>query len=180
MRYGHLRPGSYDIVSPRYDERNDLFTGNQAVDTVEFHAFELLPNERRALNVLLKDSGITSCDADGLVKYARRAMIGREDAKFVFSRNLSDALEAITRWGEQLGLSREDLSFLRVLHRSAPNFIGVERVEATPIHLDCLSPGTVNLFGKIICIDNADPGYDWIFTKGIKGLITKYGGANSH
>ena len=32
----------------------------------------------------------------------------------------------------------------------------------------------------IIVIDHADPGYDWIFNHQIKGLITKYGGANSH
>ena len=29
-------------------------------------------------------------------------------------------------------------------------------------------------------IENADPGYDFIFNKKISGLITKYGGANSH
>ena len=33
---------------------------------------------------------------------------------------------------------------------------------------------------KIIVIENADPGYDWIFSKKPAGLITKYGGANSH
>ena len=33
---------------------------------------------------------------------------------------------------------------------------------------------------KIVCIDNADPGYDFLFNKNIKGLITRYGGANSH
>ena len=33
---------------------------------------------------------------------------------------------------------------------------------------------------KIVVIENADPGFDWIFTKKISGLITKYGGANSH
>jgi phosphohistidine swiveling domain-containing protein len=33
---------------------------------------------------------------------------------------------------------------------------------------------------KIILIDSADPGYDFIFTKKIKGLITKFGGQNSH
>ena len=32
----------------------------------------------------------------------------------------------------------------------------------------------------IICIENADPGYDFLFSKNIKGLITKYGGQNSH
>ena len=33
---------------------------------------------------------------------------------------------------------------------------------------------------KIVLIDSADPGYDFIFTKNIKGLITKFGGQNSH
>ena len=36
------------------------------------------------------------------------------------------------------------------------------------------------LDGKIVIIENADPGYDWIFAYDIAGLVTKYGGANSH
>ena len=32
----------------------------------------------------------------------------------------------------------------------------------------------------IVCIENADPGYDFLFSKNIKGLVTKYGGQNSH
>ena len=38
----------------------------------------------------------------------------------------------------------------------------------------------VYLENKIVLIENADPGYDWIFTKKIKGFATQYGGANSH
>ena len=33
---------------------------------------------------------------------------------------------------------------------------------------------------KIVAIPNADPGFDWIFSHNIAGLITQYGGANSH
>ena len=33
---------------------------------------------------------------------------------------------------------------------------------------------------KIVLLQSADPGYDFIFSKNIKGLITEYGGANSH
>ena len=29
-------------------------------------------------------------------------------------------------------------------------------------------------------MERADPGFDWIFSKDIKGLVTKYGGSNSH
>ena len=36
------------------------------------------------------------------------------------------------------------------------------------------------LENKIVVLENADPGYDWIFTNKIQGLITKYGGAASH
>ena len=34
--------------------------------------------------------------------------------------------------------------------------------------------------GKIIAIVNADPGFDYLFAIGISGLITSYGGPNSH
>ena len=33
---------------------------------------------------------------------------------------------------------------------------------------------------KIVCVASADPGYDYIFSKKIKGLITMFGGINSH
>ena len=36
------------------------------------------------------------------------------------------------------------------------------------------------LKNRIIFIENADPGYDWVFSEKIKGLVTKYGGVNSH
>ena len=37
-----------------------------------------------------------------------------------------------------------------------------------------------NLDGFIVCIPNADPGFDWLFSSQIAGLITAWGGANSH
>ena len=38
-----------------------------------------------------------------------------------------------------------------------------------------------NMFkDNIILIENADPGFDFLFGLGIKGLITRYGGVNSH
>ena len=37
-----------------------------------------------------------------------------------------------------------------------------------------------NIRGKILMIRAADPGYDWIFSCGIRGFVTAYGGANSH
>ena len=38
----------------------------------------------------------------------------------------------------------------------------------------------LNIKNKIVMIENADPGFDWIFAHKISGLVTKYGGVNSH
>jgi len=57
-----------------------------------------------------------------------------------------------------------------------PNFVGSERVTAL---VEKITAGN-SLKGKIVLIENADPGHDWLFTHDIAGLITAWGGANSH
>jgi phosphoenolpyruvate-protein kinase (PTS system EI component) len=46
--------------------------------------------------------------------------------------------------------------------------------------LTVLDSSGEDLTGKIVIISQADPGYDWLFSHDIAGLITQYGGANSH
>ena len=60
---------------------------------------------------------------------------------------------------------------------SVPNYITLKTVTAEIVS-EKLSKD--NISGKIILIEAADPGYDWIFSYPISGFITKYGGANSH
>jgi phosphohistidine swiveling domain-containing protein len=62
---------------------------------------------------------------------------------------------------------------------SHPNFITHKKITAPCIRL-LIDQAASSLTGKIVLIENADPGYDWIFAQQIGGLITKYGGANSH
>lgn len=61
------------------------------------------------------------------------------------------------------------------LDKHTPNFITQKCISAKPA-----APNEEKLDGKIICIHSADPGYDFIFTHKIAGLITAFGGANSH
>ena len=58
------------------------------------------------------------------------------------------------------------------------NFFGNNIVEGEIIFLK--NDNFKNLDNKIVCIRSADPGYDFIFNHKISGLITEYGGANSH
>ena len=62
---------------------------------------------------------------------------------------------------------------------SEPNFVTSGKVNAEVRILE-EKIETEDLAGKILLIPSADPGYDWIFSHGIKGFITMYGGANSH
>ena len=60
-----------------------------------------------------------------------------------------------------------------------PNFVTRKKIEGDYIYLDKLK-NIRKLDNKIIVIENADPGYDWIFAYKILGLVTKFGGINSH
>ncbi len=62
------------------------------------------------------------------------------------------------------------------------NFITNKNIFGKIINLDVLDSRDYRkkLVGKIVFIENADPGYDFIFSYNIKGLVTKYGGVNSH
>jgi glutamine kinase len=62
-----------------------------------------------------------------------------------------------------------------------PNYIGSGRITAECVDLaESGSRKAPDLAGKIAMIPQADPGYDWLFGQDIAGLITMYGGANSH
>lgn len=231
-QYGHLRPGSYDILSPTYAQREDLFTGTDIPRShQDSEVFKLTPSENRAMQHLLHDRQLT-CSPEGLLHYAHTAIAGREYSKFVFTRHLSNILECLAAWGETLNLSRAQVAMLPIhtildtlfaspagdarqfffrcireqqslhdlagafklsylirssrdvyvvpQHRSLPNFITTKRVEAPLVYLDAQAEASPHMQGSIICIDSADPGYDWIFTRNIAGLITRFGGANSH
>lgn len=230
-RYGHLRPGTYDILTPCY-ARRDLFAGAaQSPEPPPPATFALTAAEREALSLLLDEAGL-DCTPERLLEYARQAIAGRERVKFIFSRHVSAVLETIAAWGERLDLDREACAMLPLdvitgsLHaplpdearpyylsviaeqrrqhelarslrlaplirserdvyvaaqqRSEPNFITRCRVEAPVTVLDGGEAQAGALEGHIVCIESADPGYDWLFTRNIAGLVTCYGGANSH
>ncbi|MEZ5595995.1 MAG: PEP-utilizing enzyme [Pseudomonadales bacterium] len=70
--------------------------------------------------------------------------------------------------------------FVAPMHRSQPNLFGTGVVRAPVVELDAVDDWSRPMAGHIVCIESADPGYDWVFATGASGLITKYGGANSH
>jgi len=79
-----------------------------------------------------------------------------------------------------LVFGEEDFEIIQS-HTVHPNFITNSLVGGELINLDTIDLEDYNLVsGSIVLLEKADPGYDWIFSKGIKGLITRFGGAASH
>ena len=63
------------------------------------------------------------------------------------------------------------------LPASHPNFITRKSVTAP---IASVGDPSESLAGRILFVPSADPGFDWIFTRGISGFVTQFGGANSH
>ena len=231
-RYGHLRPGTYDIMSPRYDQVFDLIVGSMSgtlkQDSSNFH-FSI--EQLHQINNLFQKAGFDGFTAEDFLNYVREAIVAREYAKFIFTRSVSDILEEIEKKKKNNELSRDEISHVPVeillstmksssesnieerlrkvserekeLHDisiatrlpqllvnlediyivpfqvSHPNFITQKKITASCIFIGSGFEKT-SLNGKVVIIEGADPGYDWIFSQKISGLITKYGGANSH
>ena len=236
-KYGHLRPGTYDINSLSYRADPERYL-KPIIDSVTApHATqvttsgELWKQARPRFVAALAEQGLKH-DGDTLEHFLKEAIEGREYSKFVFTRNLSLALDELVTWAEPLDVSREDLACLEIdtllalrndtsdtsvlgeklreLARAneakqqqtqtvelppllctredlsvflypatQPNFVGTGQVRAACVDLS-EDKSEQDLAGKIALIPQADPGYDWLFGRQIAGLITMYGGANSH
>ena len=226
QQYGHLRPGTYDICSPRYDQNREGYFGEQHTgDMLETPPFKMTLAQFHKLQELLDTHGLES-DVLSLFDFIKGAIEGREYAKFVFTRTLSDVLELLAQLGQRYGLTRQDMSYLNIrqildAYSSACDLEQVVRAsiksgkeqdavvtglilppllwsweqiysfsmpDGVPNFItqcSCTAPVAVlptqeSIQGKLVLIQGADPGYDWIFSHDIAGFITAYGGANSH
>jgi phosphohistidine swiveling domain-containing protein len=227
-KYGHLRPGTYDILSPRYDQAPDkYFNGNDSEHAPELcDDFSLSFKQLEKLKSRLETLGIEH-DVISLFRFIKGAIEGREYAKFVFSQSLSAAILLIEELGEENKLSKEDMAFCDIsafyqaysssddilsllmtsiaegkllyqdtqslilppliinadevycfkMPEGEPNFITMKKT-VSPITADLNNIDS--LTDKIVFIPSADPGFDWLFSHRIAGLITQFGGANSH
>ena len=223
-KYGHLRPGTYDITQLRYDQDNKFLEQMQFesnVNTIK------IPSNK--INKILEKNGIDTTSID-FIDFVKQSLEYREEFKFEFTKNLSDILELINEIGSEFNLSRNEIANLDIktiikskninknivkekwnkkiylnkkqnkinnylilpplifkkndfnvieYYSAQPNFITEKSINSETIVLQ-KNISKKELKNKIIILENADPGYDWIFSCNPSGLITKYGGVASH
>lgn len=225
-KYGHLRSGTYDIQTERYDAMNFRPVSAKSKQPKRNKNIEInLAPMQQALN----DHGI-NLPAEAFQKFLITEIEQREYFKFEFTRSLSQAIEWIRKIGQLMGFRLDELSWLTIedfeeynrdldiaelkenwnrlieqryqefrinrsvllpevvvssnsidiipVYEARPNYITSKRVAGEVVLLE--EDHDTDITGKIVVVPQADPGYEWIFTKQIKGFITKYGGAASH
>jgi hypothetical protein len=104
-RFGHLRPGTYDISIPAYRDKPTLYL-DPIITTSNMPAlpvFEWTAQERAALSGPLAELDI-GLDMDNLLVFAHQAVGGREYSKFVFTRLLSSALDGLAQEAYKAGI----------------------------------------------------------------------------
>lgn len=234
FKYGHLRPGTYDVTKLPYSKNISYLNITNELSESEVRDYSFKEDKRESieekLTAICNRHEINSNGRD-LLNFIKLSIESRELFKFIYTKNISLALELIAEIGKDFGFEREELSYLDYYsiinnkdscsreeiidiwknliisrreekrinlllslssiifsdndfivvssHISTPNFITDLVVEGDIISLD-KEKDNFEISNKIVVIEKADPGYDWIFTKNIKAVITKYGGAASH
>lgn len=230
-KYGHLRPGTYEITSPNYRKNFKNYFGNISYKRkkVVNKNFSFSKEQRKKIDIFIKNSGIYK-SFDELINFIKKSIKYREYSKFIFTKSIDLVFENIEGFGSKFDIKKDELSYLSInnlldLYFNYSNIKPIEKIKKEilinkkeyiankNINLpDVITSGKdlfiqirndpkinfisnkiissklydykkMNLRSKIdgiICIENADPGYDFLFSKNIKGLITKYGGQNSH
>ena len=139
---------------------------------------------------------------ENLIKFSRKLSIKRNDLEYISIKKILDSYSVLET--EKLAHTlkkeiRENKKSYEILKQikfpdfitsandvyyhkikaSRGNFITDKKISGNSIYLNEMK-NLKKLNKKIVIIENADPGFDFIFSYQIKGLITKYGGANSH
>ena len=166
------------------------YTGNV---TMEYLTKSIQERER----VKFEFTKILSLALDNILDWGLEKGINKDDIKFIEYKDLQD--DSVTNDVDSIKkiIEKNKNSYIYTnivqlppLINKLENFYCFENSKLSPnfvtnkktisrIEIDIDSSST-NIKDKIVMIERADPGFDWIFNQGISGLITKYGGANSH
>ncbi len=226
--YGHIRPGTYDILSEPYSKNFEAYFDGYSSDLTDSNKFAFSRITRDRMDRELEENGIL-VTAEEMIGFMKEAIEKREYLKFIFTKSVNQILLLIEELGKRTGISKDDMSYLDIsvvkqlytdlysgdvagifrrnidenkhqqkyalqiklpsvitspeniyqyyLLREEPNFITQRSVYAKTL---IINSDDREYERKIIFIQSADPGYDFLFSKNIAGLITQFGGANSH
>jgi len=160
----------------------------QAIEGREFGKFSFMRGVSAALEAIAEFGALHDVPREALAHIRVEELLTLRGAA---TQDVHDTLMKMSQCGrEDFYLSQSvclpgqiyserDLSSFEQLV-AEPNYITRNKVRAEVRFLSEGESPDEDLAGTIVVVANADPGYDWIFSRDIAGLITMYGGVNSH
>jgi phosphohistidine swiveling domain-containing protein len=164
-----------------FDMKRLVHFSERAIRAREYVKYLYAGLVSEALRLIVDVAKRTGRDREDLA-FLRLSDLLEEGVEGALTDGVEDRIDAARRqWTSTRGLRLPGLmfggddvfSFEDV--QNVPNFVTPTRVVA-----ELVSTPFTDLNGRIVLLEQADPGYDWIFTHNIAGLITAYGGLNSH
>ena len=182
---------------------NDILKRNKIkIDSKKFMAFATKAIRLREYSKFIFTKSIDEI-FNNLIKLGKEINISREDMEHVSIKNILKCYNNVEsgfklkkQLLKEISENKKNMSLLKliefpdfiqnkndifhhVINKKKGNFITTKKIHGSIIDFSKIK-NYENIRGKIVLLENADPGYDFIFTKNIIGLITEYGGANSH
>ena len=228
-KYGHLRPNSYEITSPNYNQGFKKYFKSNRKDLIKKKKFQFSKDQRIKIKKFIKNFN-PKISFEEFIDFIKSSIQLREYSKFIFMRSIDLIFKNLKLFAKKYKINFSNLSYLKIndvtdfyynlssentsgkmmdiikrnkseylknfyldlpdvilspkdlyvvnISKDNPNYITDKICEGEIIKLNIKNKISIN--NKIVCIENADPGFDFIFSHKIKGLITKYGGFNSH
>lgn len=208
-KYGHMRPSNYEIDSENLKTRGfdflDYLIDNLAVSKNKNIDLSKTINK---IDKYFKIEKISTEPLEW-VNMFRSSVSSRENSKFMYSKAIDIILNQLSSENFSNEIDVKNLDFENYIYKnelvsiehnslielpdlitnsedflyfenfnSKPNFIGKNTISGKIIEASQVDVKLLK--NKIVILPNADPGWDWVFNLNIKGLITKYGGPNSH
>lgn len=174
--------------SLKFNSVNFFSFVRNALSQREFLKFEFTHNLSDALELI--------AEAGKILGFSRSDIANLDIKTILITYNKYDKNTLKSIWGKRISDQKKSHFINSNLHLpplifsvndfdiinyyiAKPNFITTKKIISDVVIL--LAPSKIpNLDNKIVIVENADPGYDWIFTKNLSGIITRYGGVASH
>ncbi|MBR1598181.1 MAG: phosphoenolpyruvate synthase [Lachnospiraceae bacterium] len=115
-KYGHIRPGTYDILSGRYDEEFDnYFSNNNYLNVGKVRQTEYIFTEEQKERIQneLDQNGLL-ITSEELILFIKESIEGREYLKFVFTKTVSRILQYIEELGIRAGIDKDDMAHIDI------------------------------------------------------------------
>ena len=105
-KYGHLRPGTYDILSLRYDENFENYFSNIISKPKKKSKFSFTKKHLNQIDFLISRRNLKISSLQ-LINFIKESIEGREHSKFIFTSCISEILKLIQELGANSNIPEE-------------------------------------------------------------------------